>query len=262
MLQKRMFNLRNISMNSNPEYIFSCKYEQLQHLPCHRLDMLQEIEQELYSVLAQNPDNIAGLIVLLKNQQMQGRGEKSRTLAHKIWSIGGDISLYQEYCYIDLLLSLGMLDMALTLLQPRFSNLTDNIDMFAPVMIRFALQTGNIPLLSQVVSASNGGYKQLFDEFINAYQELEYAEHFKNVQRLIADILREHRLGFSYKLYYDRGFTDLSVIYYTDIPIESCDNMTQDINRKIDAYHTSSGIKRLYNYEVKIKNIAECPADF
>ena len=90
---------------------------------------------------------------------------------------------------------------------------------------------------------------------------MEYAEHFKNMQKLIAETLRDHRLGFEYKLYFDRGFTDLSVVYYTDIPAPSCAMATQDLNRKIDAYHTSAGVKRLYNYEVILRNIAECPAD-
>jgi len=248
-------------MTSNPEYIFSTIHEQLQYLPCHRADMLQNTEREIYSVLEKNPDNVYGLIVLLKNQQMQGKNEKARMLAHKIWSIGGDITPYQEYCYIELLLSLGMLDMALTMLQPRFAHLADNIDMFAPQMIRFAILTGNLPLLSQIVTVHNDGYQHLFAELISAYQELEYAEHFKNMQKLIAETLRDHRLGFEYKLYFDRGFTDLSVVYYTDIPAPSCAMATQDLNRKIDAYHTSAGVKRLYNYEVILRNIAECPAD-
>ena len=106
-----MFNLRNISMNSNPEYIFSNIHEQLQYLPYHRLQMLQDIELEIYSVLEKNPDNVYGLIVLLKNQQMQGKNEKARMLAHKIWSIGGDITPYQEYCYIDLWISFKCLDL-------------------------------------------------------------------------------------------------------------------------------------------------------
>ena len=248
-------------MNTSPEYIFSLKHEQLQYLPCHRTNVLQEVEQELYSVLEQVPDNVYGLIVLLKNQQMQGRGEKARQLAHKIWSIGGDITPYQECTYIGLLLSLGMLEMALTLLQPRFANLQDNIDLFAPVMIRFALLTGNLPLLSQILDMRNDGSLQLFSEFIEVYQELEYGEHFTNIQRLIAETIREHRLGFDYKLYYDRGFTDLSVTYYTDIPIASCKSATQEINQKIDGYCTSAGVKRLYNYEVKVCNIAERPSE-
>lgn len=248
-------------MSSNPDYIFSCKYEQLQYAPCHRMDILQRIEHEIYSVLEHNPDNVWGLITLLKSQQMQGKAEQARMLAHKIWSIGGEINPYQECCYVKILLSMGMLDMALTLLQPRFANLSENIDIFAPEMLRFALLTGNLSLLEQILIAKNDGSLQLFDNFINAYQEFEYGEHFSNIQRLIAETLRNHRLEFDYKLYFDRGFTDLSVIYYTDIPIQSCDAASKDINQKINAYHTSSGIQRLYNYEVIIRNIAECPAE-
>ncbi len=248
-------------MSSNPEYIFSCQYEQLQYVPCHRMDILQRIEHEIYAVLEHNPDNIWGLIVLLKNQQMQGKTEQARMLAHKIWSIGGEINSYQECCYVKILLALGMLDMVLTLLQPRFADLSENIGVFAPVMLNFALLTGNLSLLEQILIAQNDGGLHLFENFISAYQELEYGEHFSNIQRLVAETLRNHRLGFDYKLYFDRGFTDLSVIYYTDIPIPSCAAATKDINQKIDAYHTSSGIKRLYNYEVIIRNIAECPAE-
>ena len=134
-------------MLQNPNYTFSSLYERLQYTPYHRKDLLQSIEAEIYKTLEQFPENVCGLITLLKSQIMLGRSEKARSLAHKIWSIGGDISPYFEYNYIDMLSSLGHLDMSLTLLQARFSNIRENINMFAPIMINFAIITGNIPLL-------------------------------------------------------------------------------------------------------------------
>ena len=249
-------------MPSGFEYVFNSLLERMHHVPYHRTDLLLDVEREIYASLEQVPDDVSGLIVLLKNQQMQGKNEKARALAHKIWNIGGQISPYLEYVFVQTLLSLGMLDMALTLLQPRFGDLHGNIEMFAPAFIRFALLTGNIPLLEKVAAACPDGRGVQFSEFIEAYRELDYIEHFKNIQRLVAETLKDHRLGFEYKLYYDRGFTDLSAVYYTDVPPAQCASAASDLNRKIDACHTSSGIQRIYNYEVLIKNISEHPEDF
>ena len=117
-------------MSSEFEYEFLESLERLNHIPYHRSDLLLEVEQELYGKLQQVPEDISGLIVLLKNQQMQGNADKARALAHKIWKIGGKISPYMEHIYTELLLSLGMLDMGLTILQPRFSDLHNNQDLF------------------------------------------------------------------------------------------------------------------------------------
>ena len=248
-------------MSSEFEYEFLKILERLNHIPYHRSDLLLEVEQELYGKLQQVPEDISGLIVLLKNQQMQGNADKARALAHKIWKIGGKISPYMEHIYTELLLSLGMLDMGLTILQPRFSDLHNNQDLFGETFIRFALLTGNIHLLDKLISTSQAAGNFLLQEFVATYNQLDYAEHFKNIQRLVAETVKNHRLGFEYALYHDRGFTDVSAIYYTDIPLSQCLSATKSLNQKIEGYHTSVGVKRLYNYEIKLNNISEHPED-
>ena len=248
-------------MASEFEYEFLEALERLRHIPYHRTDLLLGVEQELYTKLEQTPEDITGLIVFLKTQQMQGNAEKSRALAHKIWKIGGKISPYMETVYTELLLSLGLLDMGLTILQPRFAEVSKNIALFGGIFIRFALLTGNIALLDKILSGDYGKSNMMLREFADTYQRLDYGEHFKNTQRLVAETLQNHRLGFEYTLYHDRGFTDVSATYYTDIPLSQCQSATKSLNQKIEGYHTSAGIKRLYNYEVKLKNISEHPED-
>lgn len=248
-------------MPSEYEYEFLETLERLRHIPYHRTDLLLEVEQELYAKLQQVPEDITGLIVLLKTQQMQGKAEKSRALAHKIWKIGGKISPYMEYTYAELLLSLGLLDMGLTILQPRFGDLPKNMAQFGQTFMRFALLTGNIALLEKILAGEQAESNMMLSEFVATYRRLDYGEHFKNIQKLVADSLQNHRLGFEYNLYHDRGFTDVSAVYYTDIALSQCDSATRSLNQKIEGYHTSIGAKRLYNYEVKLKNISEHPED-
>ena len=75
-------------MPSGFEYVVSSLLERMHHVPYHRTDLLLDVEREIYASLEQVPDDVSGLIVLLKNQQMQGKNEKARALAHKIWNIG------------------------------------------------------------------------------------------------------------------------------------------------------------------------------
>ena len=249
-------------MTSGIDYEFLNQLERLYHIPYHRTDLLLEVEQDVYTLLQQNPDDINGLIVLLKSQQMQGHAEKARALTHKVWKIGGGISSYMEYVYAELLMSLGMLDMVLTILQPRFNDLPSNMAQFHSTFTRFALLTGNIPLLEKVLAAKPEFNNPFLQEFAATYRRLEYCDHFKNIQRLVAETIKNHRLGFEYILYHDRGFTDLSAIYYTDIPFSQCASAGKSLNQKIDGYLASSGVKRLYNYEIKLQNISEHPEDF
>lgn len=64
-------------MPSGFEYVFNSLLERMHHVPYHRTDLLLDVEREIYASLEQVPDDVSGLIVLLKNQQMQGKNEKS-----------------------------------------------------------------------------------------------------------------------------------------------------------------------------------------
>lgn len=78
-------------MPSGFEYVFSSLLERMHHVPYHRTDLLLDVEREIYASLEQVPDDVSGLIVLLKNQQMQGKNEKP-VLWHTKYGISADRS--------------------------------------------------------------------------------------------------------------------------------------------------------------------------
>lgn len=241
------------------EYNFSGILDNLNRIAFHRLPLLQKYEQNIYAELNQIPENVCGLIVLLQNQRMQGNLLKARALAHKIWNIGGSISRLFELSYIDSLLSLGMLDMALVLLKPRLENISANTPAFTQLFLKFAIMTGNINLLEKI-TVNNEGLSAVFGNFIAAYRALNYVTHFNNIQKIVIESIGDRLLSYEFNLYFDRGFTDLETILYVNDPAYDAPKLAVAIGHKIDAYCLSAKIKRLHNYQLKTKNIAEHPA--
>lgn len=249
-------------LKSELEYNFMGLLDQLNRLPYHRSNALREIEQNLYAELTQSPDNVTGLIVLLQNQIMQGNLSKSKALAHKIWSIGGDISPLFEAVYANALLDLGLLDMALVMVKPRLENLSANMAAFSALFYKFALVTGNLNLLEKLLANSPEDRQFQFSDFVLAYRHANYAVHFNAISKLVLETVRSNLMSIEYNLYFDRGFTDLEMELYLSEPFEEIAAIEAEIDRKIDAYCLSSRIKRINNYAVRVKNIAEHPALF
>lgn len=249
-------------LKSELEYNFMGLLDQLNRLPYHRNSALREIEQNLYAELSQSPDNVTGLIVLLQNQIMQGNLSKSKALAHKIWSIGGDISPMFEAVYANALIDLGLLDLALVLVKPRLENLPANMSAFSALFYKFALVTGNLNLLEKLLANSQEDRQLEFSDFVLVYRQANYAVHFNAISKLVLETVRSNLLSIEYNLYFDRGFTDLEMELYLSEHFDETAAIEAEIDRKINAYCLSSQIKRINNYAVRVKNIAEHPALF
>lgn len=243
-----------------PEYNFIGLFEELMHLRYHQTPQIIEVEKLLYQELENNPDNLVGLVVMLQCQIMLGNASKAKSLAHKIWSIGGEISPLIESTYLNCLLNLGMLDMAMVLLKPHIANLAEDAEAFAAVIAKFAVMTGNLSLLEKLIASPVGALYIGFSDFIEAYKTLNYAEHFKNVQKILFDNLKDSLCSYEYQLYFDRGFTDLEAVIYTTCPAMECADKAKELNQKIDGYFLSQQAKRLHNYSFKLYNILEHPA--
>lgn len=63
-------------MPSGFEYVFSSLLERMHHVPYHRTDLLLDVEREIYASLEQVPDDVSGLIVLLKTSKCRAKNEK------------------------------------------------------------------------------------------------------------------------------------------------------------------------------------------
>lgn len=238
------------------EYNFIGILNRLQHLDYWEKNDLMSIERQLYEELTRTSDNTIGLTALLRNQIMQGNIAKSKALAHKIWSIGGEIPQIVEYAYLDSLLDLGMLDMAMVLLKPRLSDISD-IGIFAPAAAKFAIMTGNFNLIEKLAASPETSYFGSLSDFIGVYKTMQYGEHFKNMQKIILENCKNKMAAFDYNVYFDRGITDLEAVVYISGSKEDCKNMQAEIEKKINGYFASAGVQRLNNYCLRLYPVTE-----
>lgn len=242
-------------------YNFIGILDRLQRMDWHRKADLMSIEDTLYAELNAAPDNLIGLIAMLRSRIMQGNVIKARALVHKIWSIGGEIPPIIEYTYLNSLLDLGMLDMAMTLLRPRLADIA-SVGFFAPAAAKFAVMTGNFNIIERLAANPETSYFDGLSDFIGVYKKLQYTEHFKNMQKIIFETAKNKMAAFEYNVYFDRGITDLEAVVYIAGSAAECRELWQEIEKKINGYFVSGNIRRLNNYCLRIRNISEHPPVF
>lgn len=213
------------------------------------------VEQKIYNALQQNPAQIEGLITLMLAQIMLGNRDKAKALANKIWEIGGELPRFFELIFVANLLNLGLLDMASVLLKPRFERLLENAGYFYPVMIKFALMTGNISLLQRLEAFPDSEDDRLLFELIDVYEEGKFTDQFKNIQKLVLENAGNFLCAYEYNLYDDRGFPEIEIELYVNLDSSSCDRLEKILLTKIDAFWRSTGNEPLNNYTVSVLNI-------
>lgn len=218
-------------------------------------DAIIVVEQKIYNALQQNPAQIEGLITLMLAQTMLGNRDKAKALANKIWEIGGELPRFFELIFVANLLNLGLLDMASVLLKPRFERLLENAGYFYPVMIKFALMTGNISLLQRLEAFPDSEDDRLLFELIDVYEEGKFTDQFKNIQKLVLENAGNFLCAYEYSLYDDRGFPEIEIELYVNLDSSSCDRLEKILLTKIDAFWRSTGNEPLNNYTVSVLNI-------
>ncbi len=218
-------------------------------------DAIIVVEQKIYNALQQNPAQIEGLITLMLAQTMLGNRDKAKALANKIWEIGGELPRFFELIFVANLLNLGLLDMASVLLKPRFERLLENAGYFYPVMIKFALMTGNISLLQRLEAFPDSEDDRLLFELVDVYEEGKFADQFKNIQKLVLENAGNFLCAYEYNLYDDRGFPEIEIELYVNLDNSSCDRLEKVLLTKIDAFWRSTGNEPLNNYTVSVFNI-------
>ena len=218
-------------------------------------DAIIVVEQKIYNALQQNPAQIEGLITLMLAQIMLGNRDKAKALANKIWEIGGELPRFFELIFVANLLNLGLLDMASVLLKPRFERLLENAGYFYPVMIKFALMTGNISLLQRLEAFPDSEDDRLLFELIDVYEEGKFTDQFKNIQKLVLENAGNFLCAYEYNLYDDRGFPEIEIELYVNLDSSSCDRLEKILLTKIDAFWRSTGNEPLNNYTVSVLNI-------
>ena len=218
-------------------------------------DAIIVTEQKIYNALQQNPAQIEGLITLMLAQTMLGNRDKAKALANKIWEIGGELPRFFELIYVANLLNLGLLDMAAVLLKPRFEKLLENADYFYPVLIKFALMTGNIALLRRMEAFPDSDDDKILFALADVYEEVKFTYQFKNIQKQIIENAGNFLCSYEYNLYDDRDFPEIEIELYTNLDNSSCERLEKVLLTKIDAYWRSTGHEPLNNLTISVMNI-------
>ncbi len=235
-------------------------YQQIISIPFNDINEIIKYESLINRMLMQDNENIELLILQMHLEILNSREQRARSIAARIWELGGNLSNLFEKMYLDDLLNLGLLEMAMLLIKPHFENLQNDIDIYPLEMIKFAIMTGSIPLLKKIINAApqNPLYDAL-NQFADAYQLNHYEEHFKNIQKIVIETFGKEICAYDYNIYTDRGFTDLEIVlYFSNSNTELTKYLTLLENR-INGYFLSTQTKRIYNLSFDCQNIKDHP---
>lgn len=235
-------------------------YRQIKNLDCKNTTEILRTTAVIERLLAQYPENVELLILQTHIEILNSREQRARAIAHRVWEIGGDISLLLEKMYLDDLINLGLLEMAMILIKPRFAELADNIDIFPLEMIKFALITGSVKLLKRICAYRQDEtlFRQLM-QFAEAYEYNNYEDHFKNIQKIVMESFGEEICAYDYNVYGDRGFTDVEIVLYFSNYDLNLKKYKVLLENRIDGYCLTSQVKRIHNLSFVFRNIKDHP---
>lgn len=222
---------------------------------------IMNVEKQIYAALKQNPENVNGLIVLMQEQIMLGNHQRAKALAYKIWEIGGHLTVETENLYIQNLINIGLIEMAGVLLNPRFENMNENIFSFYPSMLKYAIASGDSFLIEKInLTNLSAPSRQMLVDFLNVNRQLNYTEHFSNLQKQLYAQNKEVMLSYDINLYNDRGFTDMEIVLYVSNDILDVNQHYEKMEMQVISYCAVKKIKRLNNLCFLIRPISAHPA--
>ncbi len=228
--------------------LFELNYDQVNEIT--------SVEMKIYQALQKYPNNISGMITLMYCQTMLGNRNKALSLASKIWEIGGTLEPFFEFVYIENLLNIGLLEMAMVLLKPRLENIKENINLFYPSLLKFAIATGNIRLLNLISEYPDlPAEDQVLFDFANAYAENGLTSIYKNIFGLIYENAKDYMCAYEYSLYNDRGFPEIVIDVYVNENEAFCEQLETEIREKITGLWVSSGREPAEDINIIVSNI-------
>lgn len=211
------------------------------------------LEQQLYNLLQKLPEDINLLILLMHEQMMNNRGQRARSIAYKIWDLGGKIDIKLERMYIDDLMNLGLMDMAGAALMPYLSDLEKNISFYDDLLLKYAVMTGNMSLLERTLAyLPQTAENKILSDWIDLNNEAKATNHISVILSRLTDNVRDSMLGCRYKLFSDREFPEVEFIFYVDDTIKNYQSERQKMHVQISSYCTVHKIQDLINLSVAI----------
>lgn len=206
------------------------------------------LEQQLYNLLQKLPDDINLLALLMREQIMNNRGQRARSIAYKIWESGGTLDPEIEQIYIDDLINLGLEDMAGGALTPYISDIENNVEKYHDLFLKYAVFSGNMSLLERVLNfLPDSGDYQILRYWLMLNNEEKVMGHIQPIMKRLNDNVLDGMLGFEYNLFMDRGFPDVEFVYYVDETITNYNELRDKMNLQISSYCAAHKIIDLLN---------------
>lgn len=235
-------------------------YQYLLSLDYTNAEGIMFLEQQLYGLLQQQPEDPDLLALLLHEQIMNNRGQRARSIAYKIWESGGTMKPEIEKMYVDDLMNLGLLDMAGAALAPAISELEKNVKNWADLLFKYALISGNMTLLERLLSymPDRREYNILRD-WVALSEYLHASPHIPNIMTRLTEKLQDSMLGFSYNLFSDREVPDIEFVFYVGSEIKNFDEIREMLNLQISSYCASRKIDDLLNLSTVVYPISRHP---
>lgn len=234
-------------------------YAQLMNTSFARTDIIAKIERSIYTELSKDTEDALAKITFLQTQIMQGNNPKAKAIAYKIWEVGGNLSEIEEYIYINALLNVGLLEMASVLLKPKFERLTDSIGYYYPLLLKLCTMTGNVYLLERLITHPNAPEDDTdYMQILTRYKNYNYTEHFKNVQRIIMENIKDCVCIYDYEV--TEGIMgEISSEIYIGGDDTSIQQIKNNISEKLQAYYQKSNIDKLSSYSWELFPIKNHP---
>lgn len=235
-------------------------YSQLMNLPFSKIDTISLIEKSLYTELSKNPNDTLALIALMQAQTSLGNHEKAKALAYKIWEVGNKLLKEEDYIYVNNLLNIGLLEMASALLKPRFENLSSQIKFYYPMLLKLSTMTGSTQLIERLATHPNAPEKDdLYLKIISRYKSYNYTEHFKNVQRIIIETVKDRLCVYDYDIL-GPVMEEIEVTLYLTGDTMELQNVREELEEKLADYYKSANIEKLSSFSWRIKSVSSHPA--
>lgn len=235
-------------------------YSQLMNLPFSKTDTISLIEKSLYTELSKNPNDTLALIALMQAQTSLGNHEKAKALAYKVWEVGNKLLKEEDYIYINNLLNIGLLEMASALLKPRFENLSSQIEFYYPMLLKLSTMAGSSQLIERLATHPNAPEKDdLYLKIISRYKNYNYTEHFKNVQKIILETVKERLCVYDYDIL-GPIMEEIEITMYLTGDSSELQNTRGELEEKLDDYYKSANIEKLSSFSWRIKSVSSHPA--
>ena len=239
-IEKQLLRMPLISFDKVYQYIISLDYTDN--------DGIMFLEQQLYTLLQQDPENINLLALLLHEQIMNKKGQRARAIAYKIWENGGTLAPEIEKMYIEDLINLYLIDMAGTALVPIISDLENYVSQWHDVLIKYALISGNMLLLERILNYLPDDLNfNILRDWCSLSNYLHVTNHIPNIMNWICKEIQDTILSFSYNLFIDRDIPDIEFIFYVGDEVKDRDNLREHLNLQISSYCSSRKINDLIN---------------